>query len=575
MKKRVMAMLATAAMALGMLSGCGKTDDTFMIGWVSDPQWYSFKYFDRLTAQNEWIVEHYDELGMEYIVHTGDFVNLPHNTSEWDSVHPEYVKWDEAGLRYGVLAGNHDVDGRDATEYQQYFGEDRFNKNKWYIESYDNNRGHYDRLTLGGVDFVFVYMSHGDPLDEDIDWLNRVLAENAECIAVLAFHDYLIESGERSSTGEIYFNRVVLKNPNVRMVLCGHNYNAVRRADDVDDNGDGNADRTVYQMMANYQNLENGGDSYFRMMECNVKEGTIASTTYSPYLDDYNAYDNSEAARDEYGYQDEFVLPFDFSAPAPREGETVGTVIVNSRVAFAATETAAGATVDAKYFNTVADGDTFDTAGVYDRNFSLTATDAFKDPKAINYVIVRYNQETGHCIDRIVKGADLADSAVVAIPHDGAVVALASDALDVDTLEIGQHVAYSKISGLAGPVLKTFDKTITFPWGETYGIYDLNRGVGSDQWIAYDRTGGETTAKAGFTHEWNFLASFEPTDNENEYKITAVDGSSGAPKDMPIPEKGFVLAINSVSGVPTLGDSMDALITVGVTVTVDGYTPAG
>ena len=79
--------------------------------------------------------------------------------------------------------------------------------------------------------------------------------------------------------------------------------------------------------------------------------------------------------------------------------------------------------------------------------------------------------------------------------------------------------------------------------------------------------------KTGFTHEWNFLAAFAPTGNANEYEITAVDGSSGAPKDLPIPEGGFVLAINSVSGADPLGDSMDALITVGLKVTVDGYTP--
>ena len=82
-----MAWVMALAMVLTLFGGCKKAEEAplpvvkpaqsetndrrFTIGWVSDPQWYSFKYFEHLTAQNDWIVENYDRLNMKYIVHTG------------------------------------------------------------------------------------------------------------------------------------------------------------------------------------------------------------------------------------------------------------------------------------------------------------------------------------------------------------------------------------------------------------------------------------------------------------------------------------------------------------------------
>ncbi len=559
-----------------------ETDDTFVIGWVSDPQWYSFKYFDVLTAQNDWIVENFEALDMRYIVHTGDFVDLPHETKQWESVDPEYRKWDEAGIPYGVLAGNHDVDGRDITEFQQYFGAHRYEENPWYGESYDNNRGHYDLMTMGGVDFIFVYMGFGDHTAEDIAWMNRVLVEHSDRIAVLAFHEYLVESGERSEIGNRLFDEIVLKNPNVRMVLCGHNYNATRRVDEIDDNGDGIADRTVYQMMANYQNLTHGGDGYFRIMTCDVKAGTIASVTYSPYLDEYNAYLNSDSVRDEYGYQDEFTIPFDFSAPQPRaEGETSnGTVVVNSRISFAATEKGEAVLLPTHYLNEAESGGTFHNAGVFDRAFSLTATDAFGDPTALDYVVVQYSAQEGYHITDIVDGETLGDDPFVAIPVDGVVIAVAKEAVDsngkafdVSTLQQGQVITFNQIYGRSTPLTLKCTIQLNAPWGTCYGINGVNRVVGVDQWVILDKAVGKLTTAKGDDHKWNMVFVLEPTANENEYTITQAATTSGTVKAMPLPEEGFVLAINTGSGKSSLRASIRDHFTVGTVVTVEGYTP--
>ncbi len=321
--------IITAAAGVLVWQFAATKDPVFTFLWTSDPQWYSFKYPEIIEHQNQWIAENYENHDIRYMFHTGDFVNLPHEHDEWAVMDESYKDLDACGIPYGVLPGNHDVDGDDHTEYSQYFGADRYKNNKWYGGDYKDNFGHYDLMKIGGVEFIFMYMGYNtENTSDDFEWMNEVLAEHSDRIAILCFHDYLKVSGQRSSNGDAFFENVVLQNPNVRLVLCGHNYLATRRADAIDDNGDGVADRTVFQMMANYQSTLNGGNGFMRFMECDLKNGTISSTTYSPYLDRFGSDLEDGRPFDEYGTIDEFTIPFDFSKPAERlEGSSIGVVI--------------------------------------------------------------------------------------------------------------------------------------------------------------------------------------------------------------------------------------------------------
>ncbi len=322
-------LICTAVIGVYFWQQKKQDDQVFTLLWTSDPQWYSFKYFDIIEQQNQWVLDNIDTYDIRYTIHTGDFVDNPHSTEQWGFMSEQYVKWDEAGMPYGVLAGNHDVDGADHTEFSQYFGKARFENNPWYGGEYDDNFGHYDLMTIGDTDFIFVYLGYGDHTTEHYDWLNSVLAEHSDRVAVLAFHEYLNAAGYRTNTGERLFRLVVLPNPNVRMVLCGHNYASARLMDKIDDTGDGVADRTVYQMIANYQSTTNGGNGFMRFMECDTAAGTITCKTYSPYIDAFGSDYETDEAIDEYGTRDDFVIPFDFSTPAPKaEGDPeVGEVV--------------------------------------------------------------------------------------------------------------------------------------------------------------------------------------------------------------------------------------------------------
>ncbi|MBQ5841578.1 MAG: metallophosphoesterase [Clostridia bacterium] len=553
-------------------------EDNYTILWTSDPQWYSFAYQEILIDQNEWVIENFDRLNVKYIIHTGDFVDLPHNRDQWGFVTDQYKKWDDSGLPYGVLAGNHDVDGTDYTEFGEYFGAARFENNDWYGESYENNRGHYDLMTIDGTDFIFVYLGYGDHTEADYKWINGVLEKHADRIAFISFHEYLYANGTRTETGNEIFDKVVLKNPNVRMVMCGHNYNATRLVEDIDDNGDGIADRTVYQLMANYQNLENGGNGYMRFLEFDKKDGTVAFRTYSPYLNDFNAYENRGDEMDEYGYRDEFTIPFDFTAPKAKEKSDPekGTVILNATAVFGDTEKTA---LPLNYINTAENGASYNNAGIYDRTFSLDARDAVKEGASVNYIVIRYKDKIGYRVSDIIYGNDSAS--VPAIPQDGRVIVVAEDAkdkadneFDINSISVGQAVTFSQLSGVISPLLTSHANIVIDSIDRTFNIDGANRTVKEDELIIFDSTWGKTTFNRDDDNKWNMIFTFSPVDGaKNKYTLTAASTVSGEAKEEDIPVGGFAMIMNTASYESSFRASMRKVLTVGSVITLNGYLP--
>lgn len=548
-------------------------DGKFNLLWVTDPQVYTNKYPEILSAQNDWILANANRLKVKYAIHTGDLVHYDYKPEQWQFVSNEYKKWDDAGFAYGVLAGNHDMTGSDYSNYAKYFGASRYNnteKNWWYGGDYKNNYGHYDLRSTGGANFVFVYLSYGNHSTEDLAWVNSVFAAHPNRIGVLAVHDYMATGGGRTERGELLFNEVVLKNPNVRMVLCGHNYNSNRAVDEIDDNCDGNADRTVYQIMANYQYAtDNGGDGFIRFMECDVANGTITHRTYSPYTNSFgSAYEDGKVF-DEFGTRDAFVTPFDFSDPTPKaEGDPAyGTVVHSSELSFAHTEAYDRLTLPVSYQSQAETGETYRGVGVYDRFFSLDAADAFSAPKSVNYVVTEYTGASGHKIKKVIKGSSLGDAEVmVPIPQNGAVVVLPAS-VPLDTIVVGRNVILTKMQELTTP-LSMYSTNIAVPsWGGAYNISGINRAAGNAEWVLYDSLNNTASS-----HEWELLFAFSPVGGTS-YKLTASATTLGEEKSLSVPSGGFVLAINACYAKQTLVQSLASRFTNGLTVTLNGHTP--
>ena len=286
-------------------------DGVYTIAWISDPQHYSAKFPELYDSMTLFLRDHREELQLAYIMHTGDLVNKTSDDAQWKVASKAQSYIDE--IPNGVLAGNHDCQDPDGFQpYSRYFGESRYTDREWYGGSYKDNRGHYDLLTIGNTDYLFVYMSYG-PDSGCIKWLNKVFAEYPDRIGFLLLHDYFEQDLQRSKAGKKLYQQVVLNHPNIYFVLCGHRYGAYRQSEQIDDDQDGTPDHTLYEMMFNYQAAGKvGGDGYLRLLQVNEKEGTMHMLTYSPNLDDFNRFDDPANREKRYELDEtaeEFLIP--------------------------------------------------------------------------------------------------------------------------------------------------------------------------------------------------------------------------------------------------------------------------
>ncbi|MDQ0161971.1 metallophosphoesterase [Aeribacillus alveayuensis] len=271
------------------------------IVWLSDTQYYSERYPHIFQSQITWILQNRSLWNIRYVIHTGDIVNKGEDNIQWTRASEIMRQLDDAEMPYGVLAGNHDlVKKKSYQQYSLYFGENRFIGKPYYGKSYQNNRGHYDILTIGDQPFLFLYMGWGIG-SEEIKWMNEVLKKYENHIAVLAFHKYLHKNGKRTFVGRKIFQNVVKENPNVKLVLSGHYDDSEYLVTKLDDNQDGTPDRKVYEILADYQGAPKGGQGFFRLFHFYTDSRTMYVRTFSPYVNQFYFYSpNKHPGKDEY-----------------------------------------------------------------------------------------------------------------------------------------------------------------------------------------------------------------------------------------------------------------------------------
>ena len=274
-------------------------DGVYTVAWVTDTQHYANTFPEIYPTITEFLYNHRDDLNLVYVIHTGDLTHKNRDTKNWErAVEAMDILGD---IPYGVLAGNHDMAATLGYEnYWKYFGEDKFKSLDCYGASFENNRGHYDLLTIGDTDYIFVYMSH-EPNEAAMQFMKDSFDAYPDRVGILCLHEFMTTEGTISKTGKIIREKVVSACPNCYLVLCGHRYGVYCLTDTFDDDGDGEEDRTVYEMMCNYQSAgKEGGSGYFRLMRFNDASGEIEMMSYSPYLQDYNLLDDPSKREERY-----------------------------------------------------------------------------------------------------------------------------------------------------------------------------------------------------------------------------------------------------------------------------------
>ncbi len=238
--------------------------------WSTDQQHYAEhadlnKFYSQI---HEYMVEEYQKDNVCYVINTGDIVDDTPSYStaplQWRVASDAFEILDEAGVPYGIVTGNHDVGDYPTNLYDLYlskFPAERYESNPWYGGTPDNNRCHYDLVTVGNYDFLFLYIGYGLGDDETvINWANDVLAMYPHRNAVICTHQYLKPTSlTQEGRAEIIHNAIVTQNPNVKMILSGHYDGAGYKWRDTDDE----SGRQVLEVISDYQFVQVESEEYY------------------------------------------------------------------------------------------------------------------------------------------------------------------------------------------------------------------------------------------------------------------------------------------------------------------------
>ena len=280
-----------------------------------------------LTAMQEYILK----TNPDYAFISGDLVQKTVDEQEWKDV-MEYLVDPilNGNVPLGVSSGNHDVGGLVAVNpdganglddvlvydlYAKYVGEDKFSSLPHYGGSFENNRSHYDIVTVAGHEFLFLHLGWGSTAygvhvsSKDVKWAKEVLEMYPDMTVVLSTHEYLNSFGGRTATGEYIFNELVKKYSNIYFVFSGHNNGSSSKIDYLDDNFDGMNERVVLQLLTDYQEEEQLlGATFIRNLLFYKDYNNILFDIYSPtFVDnDIEVFENhnivKSTSRFEYAF---------------------------------------------------------------------------------------------------------------------------------------------------------------------------------------------------------------------------------------------------------------------------------
>ncbi len=249
--------------------------------------------------QTQWVKDNHKRLNIAFLVHEGDIVQAD-APEEW-AIAKEAMSILDGHVPYCLCLGNHDMGfqksnnkyGGDiavnrTTHFNKYFPREKFAKTKEFGGTFDPNRHdnswyHFD---AAGMKFLIVSLEC-KPRDDVLDWANKVVAEHPDYRVIVLTHAYMRANGKRfeklgykitGNAGEAIWAKLVSKHKNIFMVLCGHaSGEAVLTSK-------GDHGNQVHQVLSDYQNLHNGGESWLRYMVFEPRENKIKVYTYNPAL---------------------------------------------------------------------------------------------------------------------------------------------------------------------------------------------------------------------------------------------------------------------------------------------------
>ncbi|MBM7516560.1 LamG-like jellyroll fold domain-containing protein [Nocardioides nitrophenolicus] len=344
-------------------------------------------------ATTEWIAEQAGPRKIKWAGHTGDIIEndyynpLATNgsggllypgldeqvTREFQFTSSAQETLDSSGIPNQVIAGNHDNQLGNETgpgsRFNQYYGPDRYYEvsKSWpagasyhaWDETTDSqgnvstpgedNQNNYVLFSAGGLDFVAVGLSYG-VTQQEADWASSVFERYPDRNGILLTHAYIAPSTAKDGRGASFsgdgsklYDEVVTANPNVFLILAGHEHGVgtnlktgvgatvqhnvvelladyqfykvpaaelwpdkVDASGNIDLDGDGAADHKASDLLQ-------FGASWLRLLQFDVDRAEVSIDTYSPHFEDFGASEYDDRKRYN-GAEDNLTLPVDLSS---------------------------------------------------------------------------------------------------------------------------------------------------------------------------------------------------------------------------------------------------------------------
>ena len=283
----------------------------FSVIILPDTQYYSESYPAILNSQMQWIVNNAAALNIQLVLGVGDIVNNGSSSTEWTTADAAYKTLDAAHVPYFAALGNHDYDGNNprgrtsaTVNFNRYFGPSRYQNAPYWRGSYPagSNENFYGLVTINGQNYLILALEFY-PRDTSLSWAAQVIQNNPGTEAILITHSYEYFDNTRVSAcnsfdaqyyglgadndGDAMWTKFVRQHQNISLVLSGHEVRGAGQDSTGHRSDFGTNGNLVTQILANYQNMANGGNGYLRIMKFHPSSDTIDVLTYSPYLNIY------------------------------------------------------------------------------------------------------------------------------------------------------------------------------------------------------------------------------------------------------------------------------------------------
>ena len=250
-----------------------------------------------------------------FVTHMGDIVDDgAKETEEWKNA-ADAMSMLDGFVPWGVAIGNRDFDtpndrASGASAFIKYFGPRRFKDFPWYAGAAPSELSSCQWFSGAGRAFMVLHLQIDCP-KKDLAWAETMLKRYPDRATIVTTHSYLKGRNDEErntdsvlkhgNSGVELWDKLIRKNPQIFMVLCGHQGQTVQyRQTSTNDAG-----RPVIELLADYQAQPGGGDGTLRLLRFEPTRERIHVRTYSAFR---NSYDTD--------CESDFIVPW--TPPTPR-----------------------------------------------------------------------------------------------------------------------------------------------------------------------------------------------------------------------------------------------------------------